>query len=71
MITSIKGKASPPAPLRMERGVNGGMPPMITSMKGKSLTPGPSPNGEGSEWRDTPDDNINEGTAGEKRKKFR
>ena len=35
MITSIKGKASPPAPLRMERGVNGGMPPMITSMKGQ------------------------------------
>ncbi|QUI92970.1 hypothetical protein J5A64_08200 [Prevotella denticola] len=35
MITSIKGKASPPAPLRKERGVNGGMPPMITSMKGQ------------------------------------
>ena len=44
---------------------------MIASMKGKSLTPGPSPNGEGSEWRDAPDDNINEGTAGEKLKKFR
>ena len=55
----------------MERGVNGGMPPDDNINKGKSLTPGPSPNGEGSEWRDTPDDNINEGTAGEKRKKFR
>ena len=54
----------------MERGVNGGMP-RDNIDKGKSLTPGPSPNGEGSEWRDTPDDNINEGTAGEKRKKFR
>ena len=36
---------------------------MIASMKGKSLTPGPSPNGEGSEWRDAPDDNIDKGKS--------
>ena len=35
MIASMKGKSLTPAPLRMERGVNGGMPPMITSMKEK------------------------------------